>query len=68
MNKGCKATVSFCKLVRKLDVHEQKLKKKFKMLNYSFVKKNEAKPDNMGNMENSSSLETVVVINCIHHW
>ena len=35
------------------------------MLNYSFVKKNETKPDNMGNMENSSSLETVLVINCI---
>ncbi|XP_073259331.1 histamine H2 receptor-like [Porites lutea] len=35
------------------------------MLNYSFVKKNETKPDNMGNVENSSNLETVVVINCI---
>ena len=65
MNKGCKVTVSFCKLVRKLDVHQQKFKKKFKIVNYSFVKKNETKPDNMGNMENSSSLETVVVINCI---
>ena len=35
------------------------------MLNYSFVKKNGTKRDNMGNVENSSNLETVVVINCI---
>ena len=35
------------------------------MLNYFFVKKNETKPDNMGNMENSSNLATVVVIFCI---
>ena len=34
------------------------------MLNYSFVDKNESKSDNL-KMDNSSSLETVVVINCI---
>ena len=34
------------------------------MLNYSFVDKNESKSDNL-KMENSSNLETVVVINCI---
>ena len=32
------------------------------MLNYSFVNKNETKPYNMGNVENSSHLETAVVI------
>jgi len=35
------------------------------MLNYSLDNKNESKSNNMGNMDNSSSLETVVVINCI---
>ena len=35
------------------------------MLNYSFIYKNESKPDNIGNMKNSSNFETVVVINCI---
>ena len=35
------------------------------MLNYSFVDKNESKSDNL-KMDNSSSLETVVVINCIN--
>ena len=34
------------------------------MLNYSFVDKNESKSDNL-KMDNTSSLETVVVINCI---
>ena len=34
------------------------------MLNYSFVDNNESKSDNL-KMDNSSSLETVVVINCI---
>ena len=35
------------------------------MLNYSFIYKNESKPDNIGNMNNSSNFETIVVINCI---
>ena len=35
------------------------------MLNYSFIYKNESKPDNIGNMNNSSNSETIVVINCI---
>ena len=35
------------------------------MLNYSFIFKNESKPDNIGNMNNSSNFETIVVINCI---
>ena len=34
------------------------------MLNYSIVDKNESKSDNL-KMDNTSSLETVVVINCI---
>ena len=48
------------------------------MLNYSFVKKNETKPYNMGNMENSSNLATACCRHelhpqCstnvhIHHW
>ena len=35
------------------------------MVNYSFIYKNESKPDNIGNMNNSSNFETIVVINCI---
>ena len=35
------------------------------MLNYSFIYKNGSKPDNIGNMNNSSNSETIVVINCI---
>ena len=36
-----------------------------KMLKYSFDNTNESKSNNMRNMDNSSNLETVVVINCI---
>ena len=35
------------------------------MLNNSFIYKNESKLDNIGNMNNSSNFETIVVINCI---
>ena len=35
------------------------------MPNYSFFNKNESNSDNTGKMDNSSSLETIVVINCI---
>ena len=35
------------------------------MPNYSFFNKNESNSDNMGKMDNSSSSETIVVINCI---
>ena len=37
------------------------------MLNYSFIYKNESKPDNVGNMNNSSNFETIVVI-MLWYW
>ena len=62
-----KATMSpllFVKETRQATTKAKKKRKKSKMLNYSFVDKNESKFDNL-KMDNSSSLETVVVINCI---
>ena len=64
--KAVKSSGLFVK--KKRDEQQQKpknkKKKKSKMLNYSFVDKNESKSDNL-KMDNTSSLETVVVINCI---
>ena len=69
MNKGCKVTVSFCKgNLTCISMHQQKLTKKFKMLNYSFVKKKKTK-QNPTTWEIWRTVLTwqlhVVVINCM---